>query len=177
MDVETMPQSRHVQLMKNHVDLSEDRQIKPLIEKYKKVKKYLPAIEQIEEEDVHALLKRYAEDVTMDLYTMAQAFNIHPVTLTHLLQSEQYSEEYEACRRARGEMVLQKGLEASIAPYEKVKSGEEVDVAQVNASKILGNYALAYARIMHKDWSMNVEHRTSSAPIQVVVNTGVKLGI
>lgn len=172
MDVETIPHNK-TQVKKYHVDLSEDPDIKPLIEK--NADEYFVA-NKVNKEDMKRVLNKYATDPNMDLYTIAQAFNISDRELYFVLKMEEYREMYHIAKLRRGEMMVQLGFQVASTPYDKIQNGEEVSMVEVAAAKLKSNYVLTYGQALNTQFNPQKDKSSSGGGINVVVNTGVKLG-
>lgn len=87
MECEIIPRHRKLQRKKYHVDLSQDPEIKETTEVYQAKKKRLPTLEKVNEEDMFRILDRYAKDKKLDLYTIAECFDISASALNTALKS------------------------------------------------------------------------------------------
>ena len=101
METEVIPRKRKTQKRKYHVDMTNDPQVHALTEKYSDKEKY-NVTAKIEEKDIQAILKRYSHDLKIDLYTVAECFNISDHTLNMILKDEKYKSFFEACNYPRG---------------------------------------------------------------------------
>ena len=175
MEVEVIPRKRKIQKGKYHVDMKDDSQFHALSVKYSKERE-LTVIEEINEDDLIKALERYASDLKVDLYTIAESFHIHINTLYRLLQNERYKNFYESIKRARGERAIQEGFKAACEPYDKIQNGIDVTMAEVASAKLKANYCLEYGRARNPEFLPNKE-RGDNGGVNIVVNTGIKLNI
>ena len=175
METEVIPRKRKTQKRKYHVDMTNDPQVHALTEKYSDKEKY-NVTAKIEEKDIQAILKRYSHDLKIDLYTVAECFNISDHTLTMVLKDEKYKSFFEACKKARGERVVQDGYITACSPYERVMAGEEVTMAEVASAKLKANYSLEYGRALNGDFNPK-KGESSSGGVNIIVQTGVELNI
>lgn len=175
METEVIPRKRKIQKKKYHVDMTDDPQVKLLTEKYSDKKKY-DVTAKIDENDMLSILKRYSKDLKVDLYTVAECFNISNSSLNEVLKSDKYKSWYEACKKARGERVVQDGYITACSPYERVMAGEEVTMAEVASAKLKANYSLEYGRALNSDFNPKKGESTNGG-VNIVVQTGVELNI
>lgn len=178
MEVEVIPPKKHkVQRKKHHVETS-DPEVIQLEQKYAVVdKKHNTALtEVVDPADVHKMLKKYGEDLDVDLYTIAKTFNFSPATVGKILNSEEYKEEYHAIKKKRGELMAQSGYEVAMTPFRKLMSGENIHPAMVKAATLASNYSLQMARAFNADFNP-AKNEVGEGNVSVQVNTAVQLNI
>ena len=175
METEVIPRKKQFQRKKYHVDMSSDEQVANLMEKYSDKDKYDLAC-KIDEKDMFEILKRYSHDLKVDLYTVAECFNISDHTLWTVLKNEKYKSYFESCKKARGERVVQEGYITACTPFERSMNGEDITMAEVASAKLKANYCLEYGRALNSDFCSK-KAEGSSGGINVVVQTGVELNI
>lgn len=178
MEVEVIPKEKALNVHKHHIEDPQDAEVDALKAKYAVVeKKHSTAMTTVvNPDDVHAMIKKYSENLRVDLYTIAKTFNFDLTTVGKLLNSETYKEEYEAAKRKRGEIFAQSGYEIALTPYEKLMAGEKIPPALVKAATLASNYSLHMARSFNSQFSPQKENDNDKAPT-VIVNTGVQLNI
>ena len=178
MEVQVLPKKKRVvQVGKYRGDFTNDKQFNALSVKYADEKsKELAVIDKIEEADLISALERYANDLTVDLYTIAESFHIHVNSLYRLLQKDRYKSFYEGIKRARGERAIQEGFVTACQPYDKIQNGIDVTMAEVASAKLKANYCLEYGRSRNSEFLPQKE-RGSEGGINVIVNTGIKLNV
>ena len=175
---EVIPRSKlkNKQEKKYHVDLSQDPQIYAIKERTKDLP--VRAVEEkVNEEDVIRILKRYAIDPRLDLYTIAEAFSISESTLSKILKTEKFKDLYHACKLRRGEMFVQKGYEVASTPFDKIQNGEEVSMVEVASAKLKAHYALQYGQSLNTQFNPQKDKTAEGGGINVVVNTGIKIDL
>lgn len=161
---------------KYHVDLSQDPQIYAIKERTKDLP--VRAVdEKVNEEDVIRILKRYAVDPKLDLYTIAEAFSVSESTLAKLLKTDKFKDLYHACKLRRGEMFVQKGYEVASTPFDKIQNGEEVSMVEVASAKLKAHYALQYGQSLNTQFNPQKDKASEGGGINVVVNTGIKIDL
>lgn len=175
MECEIIPRHRKLQRKKYHVDLSQDPEIKETTEVYQAKKKRLPTLEKVNEEDMFRILDRYAKDKKLDLYTIAECFDISASALNTALKSDKYKDFYHNAKLKRGEKMVQEGLEVASTPFDKIQRGEEVTMVEVAASKLKSNYMFEYGRALNSQFSPQKNGSGEGGGVNVVVNTGIKL--
>lgn len=173
MEVEAVKQRRQIQTKKYHVDLlSTDKELQELNEKYKD--EYFP-IENANPEDLKRLFERYATEIKMDLYTIAETLGISDRALYYALKTDKIQEMYHAAKLRRGELVVQMGLETASMPFDKIQQGADVSMVEVAAAKLKSNYALTYGQALNSQFNPVKDKSAEGGGVNVVVNTGVKL--
>lgn len=174
MDVEVIPRTKQKQEKKYHVDLSNDPEIKAITNAPAVAPAQVPALR---DEEMTALLKRYASDVRMDLYTIAEALHIDDSSVYRLLHTGKYKELYEICKAKRGQLIAREGFDAACKPYDMAIQGEEIPMSLVAAAKLKANYAFMYAQTLDPELAPTKQASGSSSPTVVVVETGIKLNV
>lgn len=178
MEVEVIPPKKHkVQRKKHHVE-TKDPEILQLEEKYAVVEKKqnTDIAEVVDPADVHKMLKKYGEDLDVDLYTIAKAFQFSPTTVGKLLNSEEYKEEYHAIKKKRGELMAQSGYEIALTPFRKLMHGENIHPSMVKAAMLASNYSLQMARAFNAEFNP-AKNEIGDGNVSVQVNTAVQLNI
>lgn len=172
VEVDVTPRKKTRQRKKYHVALDPQTEEKKLElqAKYENLNKNLAVIDQIDESDVVAVLEEYSKNLSVDLYHVAEAFNIHPVTLNVLLHSDKYKDLYQSAKDRRNAVYERVGFEVASSPYDKIQKGEEVSMVEVASAKLKSNYCLAVAQANNK-------HGSNSGGVNVTVNTGIALKI
>lgn len=128
---------------------------------------------EINHKDVECLIKRYALDPSVDLYTIADVLHLTYNQVKYLLKKEEFKEIYKEAKEARSQLLLTEGYNALRETYDKSKN-EEVTREQVNASKNFSNYCLAYSRELtpkevKTDGAINVQ---INLPVMNHINIG-----
>lgn len=161
---------------KYHVDLSNDPQIYAIKERTKDLP--VRAVdEKVNDEDIKRILKRYATDERLDLYTIADAFSISESTLNRVLKSDKYKDLYHACKLKRGEHFVQLGYEVASTPFDKIQAGEEVSMVEVASAKLKAHYALSYGQSLNTQFNPQKDKTAEGGGINVVVNTGIQIDL
>ena len=174
MDVEVIPRTREIQKQKYHVDLSKDPEIKAIADAPAVAPAKVPALR---DEAMTTLLNRYASDIRMDLYTIAEALHIDASSVYRLLRSQKYKELYDTCKAKRGQLIAREGFDAACKPYDMAIQGEEIPMSLVAAAKLKANYAFMYAQTLDPDLTPTKQTGGNGSPTVVVVNTGIKLNV
>jgi len=175
MDVEILQNKRQIQKKKWHVDLSDDQEIKEVSEKYEGTKGQL--VSKVSDEDMTRILKRYASDPKMDLYTVAEVFDVSHASLDYMLKDKQWKEAYQLAKKVRGNLLIQEGYETASSPYNRVMSGEEVSMVEVASAKLKSNYCMMMGQALNPEWNPKSSGEHEGGGINLVVNTGIKIGI
>lgn len=172
VDVEVAPRKKQIQKKKYHVLLDPKTEEKKfeLQAKYENMDKHLAVIDQIDECDVVAVLEEYSKNLNVDLYHVAETFNIHPATLNVLLHSDKYKDLYQSAKDRRNAVYERVGFEVASSPYDKIQKGEEVSMVEVASAKLKSNYCLAISQANNK-------RSSNSGGVNVTVNTGIALKI
>lgn len=178
MEVERVEKPKNGQNRKKyHVDMTDTPLVADMIEKHENDNKYMPVAERIPEEDVHRVFKAYAENKDMDVYTIAQCFCISAHAFNNLVKSDKYRAEWESIKKKRGEAFIQRGYEVAAIPFNKIQSGEEVSMVEVQAAKLLSNYCMMYGQAQNPDFNPSKAGGGDAGGVNVVVNTGIQLNI
>lgn len=172
----TKPTPHKVEYKKYHVDLSEDKQIKELSEKYEGTEDQRP-LAKIDEVDFTKILERYANDPKMDLFTVAETFHISARQLNTLLKNEKYHDLYQAYKKRKGALIMQEGYAAACRPLDNIDNGLDVSLMELKACDLKSKYCLQFAQALDPDLKPSYEKGEGSGAINVVVNTGFKLNI
>lgn len=184
LDIDVIPETEVAEVQKRvgkkqekkyHVDLSNDPEIYALTEKTKNLPSRVE--DKVNDEDIRRILKRYATDERLDLYTIAEAFSISESTLTKVLKSDKYKELYHACKLKRGEMFVQKGYEVASTPFDKIQNGEEVSMVEVASAKLKAHYALSYGQSLNTQFNPQKDKSSEGGGINVVVQTGIQIDL
>lgn len=185
LDIDVIPDTEVAEVQKRvgtkqekkyHVDLSNDPQIYAIKERTQDLP--VRAVdEKVNDEDIRRILKRYATDERLDLYTIAEAFSISESTLTKVLKSDKYKELYHACKLKRGEMFVQKGYEVASTPFDKIQNGEEVSMVEVASAKLKAHYALSYGQSLNTQFNPQKDKSSEGGGINVVVQTGIQIDL
>lgn len=172
IEVDVKPRKKVLQRKKYHVPLDPNTEEKKfeLQAKYEDLNKNLAVIDQIDENDVIAILDEYSKNLKLDLYHIAESFNIHPITLNALLHSDKYKDIYQTAKERRNAVYERTGFEVASSPYDKIQRGEEVSMVEVASAKLKSNYCLAVSQA-------NSKHGSNSSGVNVTVNTGIALKV
>lgn len=158
----------------HHVDLSEDEEVKALATKYEGTKG--TSLQKIDEADLERILRRYEKDQTMDLYTIADAFDVSSHALYEALKSDKYAERYQAAKRRRGEMLVQKAIDIASAPWNMIQEGKQLSMVDVNAAKLYATTTLYAGKCLNPDYQPQKQD-VAEGGINIVVQTGIKLNV
>lgn len=175
MEFEIQPRKRKPEKYKHHVDLSNDPEIAEMKDDYSQ-SKYMPT-EKVAEEDMQRILKRYATDKDMDLYTIAEVFCVSEHALQNMLKDKKYQQLYQMAKKIRGDVLVHEGYKTACTPFEKIQNGEEVSMVEVAAAKLKSNYCLAMGQALNPEWDNRAKGGDNGGGINLVVNTGIKIGI
>ena len=158
------------------MDLSGDPEIQEVSEPYENTKGYELA-NKVAHEDMIRILDRYAKDPQMDLYTVADVFQVGHYSLNLMLKDKRYKELYQSAKKKRGEMLVMEGFKTACEPYQKIQDGQKVSMVEVAAAKLESNYCLTVGQAMNPEYNPSAKSSGSGGSINLVVNTGVKVGI
>ena len=174
--IEIQKHSSRIHEKKYHIDLSNDPEVHEIKANYQDTK--ATALAKIDEKDMHRIINRYGKDLKMDLYTIAEVFEISEKSLHVVLEDPKYKDAFISAKRKRAELLMQEGYEVASKPYDMLMEGKEVSKTLVNAAKLKSNYNVVMARALApRDWNPTKEGTGDGGGINVVVQTGIKLGI
>lgn len=179
MEVEVLPDDPRTRHERKRHEESTDPEIKELDAKYAIVKQEHPSrlLANINEDDVHTILNKYATDPTVDMYTVADTLHVGTTALSNLLKDKKFADEYQAAKKRRGNLLAQKGLEVAYTPYNKLMAGEDIPHALVKAAALAANYSLNMAKALDPELNPQRDSGQGGNNIAVVVNTSVELNI
>lgn len=98
----------------------------------------------VNEKDMYALLDRYARDLNISLYSIAEVLNISASTLNKLLKSQEYKEQYALAKKIRADQFEKEAISTASLPFDLLVAGNEISPILVKASQVKYN-ALIYA--------------------------------
>lgn len=179
MQVEEIKQKKEIQERKHHVEPT-DPTIIEMGEKYELTKgdKKHNALANIDPIDVFTLLDSYANDVTTDLYTLADTFHISNLSLYQLLKNESFKEYYLVARKKRGDLLAQEGYKMVSMPVDMLLDGQDVNPMLIKACKAKANYCLAMAKSYNDEYNPTPkDNGQAGQAVSVVVNTAVQLKV
>lgn len=177
METEVIDAKKPVAKLKHHTDLTADPQIQAVAVRHENDKKSTDLAVRISDAEISEMITQYGEKLDLDLYTIADTFNISATGLRTILKNPKFKEQYEAAKLKRGERFVMSGYKTVQFPMQKAMNGEEIDMAMVQAAKNLANYSLHMGMCLNNQFNPNNGGDGNMQSLNVTVNTGVQLKI
>lgn len=135
------------------------------------------SLASIEDNDMLALLERYATDETVDVRNLSECFGISVTTLFSVLRSDKWKDAYYSAKKTRAAMLMRMSLESACTPYELLMNGEDIHPQLVKAAALRANQCFNMAQTVDPELNMRATGPTIQAAgqINIQVNSGIPI--
>lgn len=172
MQITTETPSKLVEVKKWHVDMPQDLQ--PMKEKYAVIE-VGEKLASIDPKDVMEVINRYATDLRLDTYSIAEIFNISASALKLLIKQDPYKTAWQTAKKVRAEKALQQGAIVASTPYDLLMEGKQIPGLLVKAAQLKANYSLAYARTLDPDLNPQKGGLSAEGDINIQINSAFQV--
>lgn len=172
MQITTETPSVTREAKKWHVETPEN--LRPLQEKYALLDPH-DKIRNIDPKDVLRVINQYAQDLTLDTYSIAEIFNLSGSALSLMLKRDEFRDAWALAKKIRAEKALQAGLETASTPYDLLMQGKQIPGLLVKAATLKANYSLAYAKTLDPELNQRAGGISAGGDINIQFNNALRV--